>query len=217
MRLSIAQCADLVADSYTAVKNKKRGRNTQGVAHYLDKRGAQAVMLAHDVLVIPGSNELIDWIRNVNVYNILGKTYKAKAQAKSRTGAILHSGFNQHANLIAKFAKEHDAKFIIGHSLGAATAQILGSWMGVPAVGFASPRVKLGLRGVKNEHKVLNICRLDDLVTHVPPSEVGFRRLGKTVQLVAPAANPGLDHSMPNYIKALGYETLGEKLPRTWG
>ena len=217
MRLSIAHCADLVAGSYSAVKQKKRGRNTQGVVAYLDRKGTQALMLEHNVLLIPGSNELIDWIRNVNVYNIAGKRYKAKTRAKSKTGAILHSGFNRHAMLISAFAKEHDAKFIIGHSLDAATAQILGSWMGVPAVGFASPRVKLGPRKVQHESKILNICRLDDLVTHVPPSEVGFRRLGKTVQLVAPEANPGLDHSMPNYIKALGYETLGDKLPRTWG
>ena len=217
MRLSIAHCADLVAGSYSAVKQKKRGRNTQGVVAYLDKKGAQALMLEHNVLVIPGSNEVIDWIRNVNVYNILGKKYKAKAQAKSRTGAILHSGFNRHATLVSAFAKENDAKFIIGHSLGAATAQILGSWMGVPAVGFASPRVKLGPRKVKNESKILNICRMDDLVTRVPPSEMGFRRLGRTVRLVAPEPNPGLDHSMERYIEALSFETLEGRLPRTWG
>lgn len=217
MRLSIEKCANLVAGSYAAVKHKNPVKTVPGVVEYLDNKGAQALMLDHKVLVIPGSNEVIDWIRNVNVYNILGKKYKAKSQAKSKTGAILHTGFNRHADLISKFAMEHDAKFIIGHSLGAATAQILGSWMGVPAVGFASPRVKLGARKVQNESKILNICRLDDLVTHVPPSEVGFRRLGKTVQLVAPKANPGLDHSMPNYIKALGYDTLGTKLPRTWG
>lgn len=217
MKLSIAHCADLIAGSYTAVKHKKRGKNTKGVVEYFDDKGAQALMLEHNVLVIPGSNELLDWMRNINVYNILGKTYKAKSQAKSKTGAILHSGFNRHANLLGIFAKKHDAKFIIGHSLGGAAAQILGSWMGVPAIGFASPRVKLGERKVKNEKLILNICRLDDFVTHVPPSEIGFRRLGKTVQLIPPETTPGLDHSMPNYIKALGYDTLGDKLPKTWG
>ena len=107
------------------------------MAEYFYDKGAQALMLDHNVLVIPGSNELLDWMRNLNVYNILGKTYKAKAKAKSKTGAILHSGFNRHANLIGTFAKKHDAKFIIGHSLCGAAAQILGSWMGVPAIGFA--------------------------------------------------------------------------------
>ena len=217
MRLTIENCADLALKSYAAAKALKRGRSAQGVVAHLDRRGAQAMMLDHKVLLIPGSNELVDWMRNVNVYNILGKRYKAKASAKSKTGAVLHSGFNSHANLIGKFAKEHDAQFVIGHSLGAATAQILGSWLGVPAVGFASPRVKLGSRRVKNESKILNICRLDDLVTHVPPSEIGFRRLGKTVQLIAPETNPGLDHSMPNYIAALDFDTLGDALPRAWG
>jgi hypothetical protein len=217
MRLSITNCAELALNSYAAAKAIKRGKKPQGVVAHLDKKGAQAMMLDHDVLLIPGSNELTDWIRNVNVYNILGKKYKAKAEAKSKTGAILHSGFNRHATLIGAFAKENHAKFVIGHSLGAATAQILGSWMGIPAVGCASPRVKLGPRKVKNEHKILNICRLDDFVTHVPPSEIGFRRLGKTVQLISPTDNPGLDHSMPNYIAALEFDTLADKLPRTWG
>lgn len=217
MSISIAQCANLVAGSYDAVKHKNPVKTVPGVVHYLDNKGAQALMLDHNVLVIPGSNEVIDWIRNVNVYNILGKRYKAKSQAKSKTGAILHTGFNRHADLVSKFAKEHDAKFIIGHSLGAATAQILGSWMGVPAIGFASPRVKLGPRKVKNESKVLNICRWDDLVTHVPSSQLGFRRLGKTIHLVASETNPGLDHSMDHYIEALGFETLGAQLPKTWG
>ena len=217
MRLTIENCADLALKSYAAAKAIKRGRTAQGVVAHLDRRGAQAMMLDHKVLLIPGSNELVDWMRNVNVYNILGKRYKAKASAKSKTGAVLHSGFNSHANLIGKFAKEHDAQFVIGHSLGAATAQILGSWLGVPAVGFASPRVKLGSRRVKNESKILNICRLDDLVTHVPPSEIGFRRLGKTMQLIAPETNPGLDHSMPNHIATLDFDTLGDALPRAWG
>lgn len=170
MRLSIEHCANLVANSYAAVKHKKPVKTVEGVVASLDHRGAQALMLDYKVLVISGSNEVIDWIRNLNVYNILGKKYKAKSQAKSKTGAILHAGFNRYADLISRFAKDHGARFIIGHSLGAATAQILGSWMGVPAVGFASPRVKLGPRKVQNESKVLNICRLDDLVTHVPPS-----------------------------------------------
>ena len=137
--------------------------------------------------------------------------------SKHRTGAFFHSGFYKHAGLILEFAKDNKAQFIIGHSLGAAAAQILGTSLNVPTVGFASPRVKKGNGRLKNEKRVLNICRVDDLVTRVPPSEVGFRRLGRSVRLVPPKNNPGMDHSMPNYIDALGYDTFGGPLPRTWG
>lgn len=89
--------------------------------------------------------------------------------------------------------------------------------MNVPAVAFASPRVKRGGYKVRYESKVLNICRLDDLVTRVPPSEMGFRRLGKTVRLIPPSINSGFDHSMKHYIKALDFETFDNELPKTWG
>ena len=56
------------------------------MVEYFDDKGAQALMLDHKVMVIPGSNELLDWMRNVNVYNILGKKYKAKVAGEIQNG-----------------------------------------------------------------------------------------------------------------------------------
>ena len=217
MRLKILNCAELVGSSYGLVKAIKRNQIPPNVVDHMNHRGAQAVMLDHNVLVIPGSNELVDWFRNFDTFRIAGQRFNARAATRHKTGAFFHSGFYKHAGLILEFAKDNRAKFIIGHSLGAAAAQILGTSLNVPTVGFASPRVKKGNGRLKNEDKVLNICRVDDLVTRVPPSEVGFRRLGQSVRLIPPQTNPGMDHSMPHYIDALKFDTVDGALPRTWG
>lgn len=217
MRLTIQNCAEMAQQSYAIAKKIKGGEVPDAVKAHLDERGAQALMLAHGVLVIPGSNELSDWFRNFDVYHILEKVFNARGRAKSRTGAVFHEGFYNHARLIKGFARQHQAQFVIGHSLGAAAAQIIGAELGIPAVGFASPRVKLGRRKLKHEGLILNICRSDDLVTRVPPSETGFRRLGETYRMIPPENNKGMDHSMDHYIDALAFKAFEGNLPKTWG
>ncbi|MEM9584200.1 MAG: hypothetical protein AAGA08_13910 [Pseudomonadota bacterium] len=209
--------AEMAEQSYDIAKMLQRGRTFSEVKAHLDTKGAQAQMMAHGVMIIPGSNELMDWFTNFDVYQILGRRFGRRDKARGRTGATLHAGFLCHANKLHGFAQQNGARFIIGHSLGAATAQILGTSLGLPAIGFASPRVKFGTGKLKNERKVLNICRADDLVTRVPPSEAGFRRLGKTVRLVPGATNPGMDHSMGHYIASLKEHVSANGLPKHWG
>lgn len=213
MKLTITECAELARDSYAA----SEGKMPSLVKTSFDKKRAQAVVTKNDILLIPGTNQLSDWFTNFDVFDIIGKKFRAKDAAKSKTGAMFHAGFWEHAMNLHGFAKENKVKFIIGHSLGAATAQILGVALNVPAVGFASPRVKKGKRKLKYENQILNICRADDLVTRVPPSEAGFRRLGKTVRLVPPSVEKGLDHSMNDYLKALSFSPFEGELPKSWG
>ena len=217
MRISIRDCAKLARDSYDLSDAIKDGRAVSGVKNSFDDKGGQALVTVDNVLLIPGTNERSDWIKNFNVINIFGKKFNARDTAKSTTGATFHAGFWHHASQLHRFARDNDVKFIIGHSLGAAAAQILGVVMDVPAVGFASPRVKRGEHKVRHENRILNICRADDLVTRVPPSEAGFRRLGTTVRLIPPEINDGIDHAMKHYIKALDFEAFDEGLPKAWG
>ncbi len=217
MRLSVMNAAEMAEQSYVIARLIKRGRVPSEVKAHINSRGAQAQMMAHGVMIIPGSNELMDWVTNFDVYRILGRSFGRSDKGRGSTGAVLHAGFLRHASRLQKFARENDAKFLIGHSLGAATAQILGTSLDLPAIGFASPRVKFGSGKLKYEHNVLNICRADDLVTRVPPSEAGFRRLGTSVRLVSAATNPGMDHSMTHYIAALKEHVSARGLPTHWG
>ncbi len=214
--LSVMNAAQMAAQSYDITRMIQMGRVPEAVKAHVDIAGAQAHMMAHGVMVIPGSNDLLDWFNNFDVYRILGKSFRRGQKGRGSTGAVFHAGFLRHASRLQRFAKDNHVQFLIGHSLGAATAQILGASLGVPATGFASPRVKFGRGRLKNEGLVLNICRADDLVTRVPPSEAGFRRLGKTVRLVSKATNPGMDHSMDHYIDALKEHVSAHGLPQSW-
>lgn len=208
--------AELAAQSYAIADMIKGGNVPSQVKAHVSIRGAQAQMMDKGVMVVPGSNELLDWFSNFDVYNIVGRRFQRRDKAKGNNGAVFHAGFLRHASKLQGFAKEHDARFIIGHSLGAATAQILGTALGIPAIGFASPRVKQGAGKLKKEGGVLNICRADDLVTRVPPSEAGFRRLGTSVRLVPGVTNPGMDHSMDHYIASLEEHVSAKGLPKHW-
>lgn len=216
MQLSVKNAAELAEQSYLIADRIKRGRVPPEVKAHINRKGAQAYMMKRGVLVVPGSNELLDWFRNFDIYRIMGRNYRRDERGKGRTGAVFHAGFLRHATTLYAFAKENNAQYVIGHSLGAATAQILGTSLGIPAVGFASPRVKRGRRKLKNESKVLNICRMDDLVTRLPPSEAGFRRLGLSVRMTPAVTNPGLDHSMTHYLQALDDHVGAPGLPKRW-
>lgn len=216
MQLSVMNAAELAAQSYSIAEMIDGGTVPGEVKAHISLRGAQAQMMDHGVMVVPGSNELLDWFSNFDVYDIVGRRFQRRDKARGRNGAVFHAGFLRHASKLQSFARENDARFIIGHSLGAATAQILGTALGIPAIGFASPRVKLGAGKLKNEQMVLNICRADDLVTRVPPSEAGFRRLGRSVRLVPGVTNPGIDHSMLHYIASLNEHVSAKGLPRHW-
>jgi len=207
MRLTVMNAAEMAEQSYHITKMIKMGRVPGAVKAHIDVAGAQAHMMSHGVLVIPGSNDILDWVTNFDVYKILGKTFGRKEKARGSRGAVFHAGFLRHASRLQRFAKDNQAEYVIGHSLGAAAAQILGTSLAIPAVGFAAPRVKFGSGKLKHEHRVLNI---------VPPSEAGFRRLGLSVRLISGATNPGMDHSMAHYITALKEHVSAEGLPKAW-
>lgn len=118
------------------------------------------------------------------------------------------------------FAKplKNDIKHVIGHSLGAASAQIVGPSLGKPTVCFASPKPLLFGRPPRPD-LVVNYCREDDLICRVPPGLfdglIGFAHVGAVVWLKPSARNLGEDHRIDNYIEeleaepAIGQQTIG--------
>ncbi len=166
--------------------------------------GAQAVMLKDGTLIIPGTNEVSDWSDfNFNVSN-------------GDSGRKWHAGFLKHAQLVFTFAKGATAKRVLGHSLGAASAQIVACSLGVPALCFASPQPLRGRTRFKGEHRITNICRTDDAVTDMPFKFVGFRHLGKVHELFPGEKQSAGSHKLKDYIRAMKQGRARPELPASW-
>lgn len=180
----------------------------------LDRGDVTAFMLNNGVLLLPGSNSVGDYILfNLRVFKIGGKRYRLEdsATATGHSGAIWHQGFLTYSKAIFDHFADIPPKFIIGHSLGAAAAQILAKSWGVPAISFAAPRPRWGATRLRNEQLSLSILRNDDLVTTLPG---GFRHLGTAKNLKPRSNNAGLDHQMRHYRRIVD-EHAGS-LPAHW-
>jgi len=115
----------------------------------------QAFLLTDNTLVIPGSNELVDYTKS----NLVTGRQKISwnSMGKAAGNAIWHRGFAGHASTMANKLGSLRPTFIVGHSLGAAAAQILGCVHGVPAIGFVSPMPRRGKTRLTHEGLVLNV------------------------------------------------------------
>ena len=195
MKLTVA--ADLIQRAYDG---KLGAMEVNG----LDHEGIQASMLSDGTLVIPGTNETSDWKAfNFNV-------------GKGERNRNWHAGFLKHASVVYPFAKGANAKRVIGHSLGAASAQIVAAWLEVPGICFASPRPLRGRTRVKGEHRIMNVCRLDDAVCSLPPSFLGFRQVGKVFWLRPGEKQSEGSHQLKDYLRAMKKEASNPDLPDDW-
>lgn len=126
-RYDIKTAALLAQASYTAKTNRSIKAKLKDS---LDEDDVEAHLLTNGVLLIPGSNSLADYLK----YNLrmirLGKTrYRMSDDIyqEGASGTIWRQGFLAHAKVIYDWVerKNYTPKFIIGHSLGAASTQIL--------------------------------------------------------------------------------------------
>jgi hypothetical protein len=159
------------------------------IAPQLNQDGVQASVVDDGVLIIPGTNEISDWTR----YN-----FKFAAQ-----GATVrwHRGFLRHAQAVYREFQPKAPKMVIGHSLGAASAQVVAYSLGIPAICFASPKPHCSWRKLRGQDKILNICRMDDAVTKQPPFP-WYQHVGQ-VDWLNPKSKFGEDHRLEHYSQAL--------------
>ncbi|MBT0958055.1 hypothetical protein IV417_11715 [Alphaproteobacteria bacterium KMM 3653] len=186
------------------------------ITHALNKRGVQAFLLRDKTVVVAGTNQLSDWLR----YNLRVATRPPRIRdlttRKGASGAIWHGGFLSHAEVLYDWAAPLKPRRFIGHSLGAAAVQIVGASLNTPTIAFASPRTRKGKARFKGEGWVLNICRIDDTVCHVPPEVLGFRQVGSRYYLRPIKPNKGLDHNMGHYIRLLKNRDAAGNTPLQW-
>lgn len=188
------------------------------IKYSLDEDDVQAHLLTNGVLLIPGSNSLMDYLRfNLRVLNLGGKKYKMSDETtgKGASGTTWHQGFLAHAKVIYDWleAKNETPKFIIGHSLGAAATQILSKSWHVAGIGFAAPRPRRYEGRIKNDELCLCINRNDDTVCDLPGS---FHHMGKVVNCRHLSFPFSFRHAMPHYRKAVEEQQASGKLDKLW-
>ncbi|WP_238367584.1 hypothetical protein [Mesobacterium pallidum] len=208
-KLDLMEAAEMIRASYA-------GTNAAEVDVSIDIRGVQAHYLKSGVLVIPGTNEFADWFDfNLNVTSDGAETHGFEV-VPGDSGTLWHAGFLEHAQIVYTFAKGLRPKFIVGHSLGAASAQIVGCSLQVPTVAFASPQVCRSRNRLPGEGWVMNLCRADDTVCHVPPRFLGFRTIGSRYWLSPDEVNVGGDHKVENYMDMLKLKKVKDRVPMAW-
>ncbi|MEO0828927.1 MAG: hypothetical protein AAFY03_00510, partial [Pseudomonadota bacterium] len=182
--MQVMKAAQIMKEAY------EDGGGRLTIKDSFDKAGVQAYLLPDRVIVVPGTNEFSDWTRyNLNISRRLAG-FAEMTLRPGASGTQWHDGFLRHAETLYDWAKGHRPKVLIGHSLGAASVQIVGASLRVPTISFAAPKPKWGRRRFDGAEFVLNILRTDDIVTNVPP--VLFRHVGFFYRLKPQKQTPGL-------------------------
>lgn len=214
-RYEIKLAAQMAEASY-------KGRSNASLANAwrdgLDENDVQALFLKGDILLIPGSNSVMDYLKyNLRVLNIGGKRYRLADDdtEKGASGTVWHQGFLAHAKVIFDWLerKNHRPKYVIGHSLGAAATQILVRTYGVPGIAFAAPRPRRNRGAIKHSNLCLCINRDDDSVCDLPGS---FHHMGRVHQARARRSVFGPDHSMKHYRKVIDEQQTAGRLGTHW-
>ncbi len=205
-----------VLEAARIIESMGDGITGPDVVETIDLRGVQAAVLKRGVLFIAGTNEFSDWFEfNFDFIHDGPADQHGFSMAPGDSGAVWHAGFLEHAQIVYAFAKPQKISAIIGHSLGAASAQIVGASLGIPSIAFGSPRPLQGAAKFRNEGFVLNVCRTDDTLCHLPPRFFGFRHVGSVHWLSPPAPDVGEGHSIRSYIEALE-QPLPPLFPAAW-
>lgn len=220
---TIQEAARLAEASYkgNALRPRKaraHRRLKQDIKDSCTTKGADAHYMNNGVLLIPGSNSLMDYLRyNLRVLKIGGKRYKMSdtATGEDSNGNTWHQGFLAHAKIILDWVEEkHEVpKFIIGHSLGAAATQILCKNWNVPGIAFAAPRPRRHADNGAGKDLCLCINRHDDAVGSLPPS---FHHMGKVVICTSRSSPFRSEHPMKHYRSAVAEHQARGKLAKSW-
>ncbi|MBV2359019.1 hypothetical protein KUH32_04460 [Thalassococcus sp. CAU 1522] len=214
-RYPIATAAQLAEASYSAATHRSVAPR---VKRSLDEGDVQAHLLDNGVLLIPGSNSAMDYLKfNLRVLMIGGRRFSVRDGTTERgaSGTIWHQGFLRHAKAIYDWIEAGGERpvYVIGHSLGAAATQILSKSWAVPGIGFAAPRPRKARGAIRNDGLCLCINRDDDIVCGLPGA---FHHMGR-VQLCRAARSRLLaNHSMPHYRAVVSEAQQAGQMPVHW-
>ena len=190
-------------DCAKAVEQSYKGRISNQKRSMLGPHGAEAYLRKDGLLVIPGSQGLDDYLKfnlRVGYFKLFGKNSKLR----------FHAGFMRHASEIIEWARNQNVKLITGHSLGAASAQLIGATLNKDVICFAAPKVlSRGFKEVTSA-KIVCINRRDDRVCRLPGWR--FKHMGNVVEMKA-KGRIGMDHSMKHYKTAMAEKSVKDASP----
>ena len=215
MIYKLAHAATLAEACYSAERIVK-----PPVIKSLNHNDVQAHLLKGNILLLPGSNSVRDYVkfnlrplRLGNQRLVLKHTSEAE---KGASGTKWHQGFLRYSIEIFDWLQKEGVRpnYIIGHSLGAAAAQILSKTYNTPAIGFAAPRPKWSKHGVIQDGRCLLVNRTDDPVPKLPST---YHHMGKTKLFQSVKNKSRFAHSMDHYVKIIKEDNEFKILPKQWG
>lgn len=213
VRYPVREAAKLAAHAY----NPRASRTLAPmIVDECPAPGAEAYLLNNGFLLIPGTNSLLDHFRfNFRPLRVGHQTYDLRTGSTTRgaSGTIWHQGFFAHAKAIYDWMGSRRPTLIIGHSLGAASTQILSKSWARTGIGFAAPRPRKTLGNNAGEQLCLSVCRVDDPVCALVSQ---FHHMGRAPYLVHKRPRFGLNHNMAAYIDAIDNNKGTDPLPRSW-
>lgn len=178
------------------------------------------------VLIITGSDSWQDYMfYNLRPWRPLPNVPEIDRLCRDFPEQAFHRGFLLHAARVLSFVGDEIPEYIVGHSLGAAAAQILGTALRVPTIALASPQV-IKRRFLEPEPvrrrdhpqwNVFNIVWAQDFVTR-GYRMAGMRALGHRTVVDFEHRNPGIDHFVEHYRDLVIADTLSPtpRLPNVW-
>lgn len=213
MKFPLQDAAILAEASYSA----ERITSPQ-VTHSCPHDDVQAHVLEGDILLLPGSNSVRDYLRyNLRPLRLGHRELQMNDDTteKGHSGTTWHQGFLAYSVVVFDWLKTHGItpKYVIGHSLGAAAAQILCKSYGAPGIGFAAPRPKLIKGPVKHDEKCLLINRFDDIVPKLPGT---FNHMGEVKELAVDPKRLFPAHAMKHYREIVDLGQDNGSLPAEW-
>lgn len=187
-----------------------------------DIEDAEAYLVEGNILVLPGSNSVKDYVSyNLNlgdfeqIYAYFRRNPPDDLKEKDDHGHQWYRGFLEYTNLIQEWLDMNmiEPSFIVGHSLGAAAAQILSQIYPVPVIGFAPPRSCADSHMHEAASRVLLIGRSDDPVWRMPP---GFDLVGRFYKIEPETPRTVPAHGMRHYVHAVKHNLELGLLPPQW-
>ena len=185
----------------------------------LNHDDVQAHLLEGNILLLPGSNSVRDYLKfNLRPLRLGGKQIRLRDgdTEKGASGTRWHQGFLRYSKVIYDWLETENIRpnFIIGHSLGAAAAQILSKSYDTPAIGFAAPRPKRTRNRVVKDGRCLLLNRSDDIVPKVPSE---FSHMGRATLFKTKVDKRFMAHAMPRYVAIVDEAVQAQKIPEIWG
>ena len=214
-RYEIMRAAKLIEAAYVGPTHRSLRQHLRAT---LDENDVQALYLQQDILLIPGSNSVADYLKfNLRVLNVGGKRYRLNDDDTERgaSGTVWHQGFLRFSKVIYNWIERENLKpkYIIGHSLGAAATQVLVRTYGVPGIAFAAPRPRRSRGAIKHSSLCLCLNRDDDPVCDLPPN---FHHMGKIHRARARRSAFGPSHKMKHYRRVVEEQQTAGVLSHAW-